>query len=124
MEVVAGDTEEFTFVSLAEIMNQSPTVSCDFENFYLHARAKESEYAESNGDTENETRTRIEASTDGLQISDLRLFAGSTKSLESKPKIPREIVLRLVDGRLQSVGFSSSEPKRKNWRNIVDSIFR
>ena len=87
-------------------LQSSPTLSLTFENFYFQAKT------EATGTKKVKTEE-----CDGSTYLEMKM---------SKPdkKILRQSFLRLVDGRLQTVGFATSQPKANGWRDVVDSMFR
>ena len=87
-------------------LQSSPTLSLTFENFYFQAKT------EATGTKKVKTEE-----CDSSTYLEMKM---------SKPdkKILRQSFLRLVDGRLQTVGFATAQPKANGWRDVVDSMFR
>ena len=109
----AGEMEECGFFDNSE---NSPTLSFTFENFYIKAKAKEA------GLASESVKAEIENCNSGCSSIPCRLEMINVSKPEKKN--PRQHFLRLVDGRLQTVGFSTAKSKSNSWRDVVDSMFR
>ena len=119
--VLENSEERSCCVDSAANMNRSPTVSCDFEYLYFQAKANCSDL-----DVESYQSGSVES---GIDCNNARFLANTrdpiqqTQKIKSKEK-SKQSILRLVDGRLQIVGFSAAKPKTNIWRDVVDSMFR
>jgi hypothetical protein len=109
-----------------DILNCSPTLSFSFENLYLE-KLERSVQEDRNCETLETTSVSGPGGPldGGVGGPGEQLSPVCCQSKEGNHAFKcSQKSLRLVEGRLQTVGFKMASPSSECWRNVVDSIFR